>query len=412
MIEGNIIQSYTFQTEGLMRNIVPLLSICILISALTVNSFADELNKQNTVKPVTGVVSEINLQELTILVEFTEQPACKPGDIIDITNAKGSFPVTVEEISVSSIICSVPRYSIAHINAGDAASFTTASSRQDIKPKIREDEKKSNKRKIDRPQIFFYGKTNTSDFQSTSAVYEKQSGVLLGGVQIAFDKNRNGFEVQYKKPFYSEKDTAPKDTTILVFFSSGEINGKVAYHWLDNPEHFNTSNYFEGILNLQGNQLFFKPVLTYQHKYFTDDYNGDRKKQKDYQASCKFSPLHLDDTSFHFSFDVAAHYVSEQYIDMLSTPQYEGRKGFRDVLGDAWIGIGNTTMLKTGFTYTRIINEKWRTYTGSSQYLWYCDFRMAFDSLYITLRYDNLRQPDGTFGKNKNLYTASFRYSI
>jgi hypothetical protein len=410
MIEENAtFRSYTFRSEERMRYITSLLSSGILFFVFTVNVFADETNKQNNKKNETGVVSEINIHDLSILVEFTEIPLCTPGDIIDVINTKGSFPVTVEEVSVSSVLCSVPRYSISHINTGDRVIITKVSSADST---IRDDKNKRSKRKIDRPQIFFYGKSNSSDYQSSSGIYEKQPGVLLGGAQIAFDKNRNGFDIQYKRPSFSEKDTAPKDATIIVFFSTGEVNGKIAYHWLDKPEKFNTSNYFEGILNLQGNELFFKPILTYQQKYYMDDYDGERKKFGDYQASCKVSPLHLDESSFHFSLDVAAHYVSEQYTDISSTPQNEGRKGFRDVLGDVWIGIGSMTMLKTGFTYTRIIHEDWKEYTGPSQYLWYCDFRMAFDSLFITVRYDNLRQPKGTFEKKRNLYTVSFRYSI
>jgi hypothetical protein len=397
-----------------MRHFMSLLSVCIFLSVSSPALPADEINKNDTVKPSSGIVSEVNIQDLVIIIEFTEMPLCKPGDVIDVKNAKGTFPVTVEEISVTSVICSVPRYSITHIKTGDSAAITPASSKKITETKTNEDQTRSQRkrRKIDRPRIFFYGRTNTSDFQSTSAIYEKQPGVLFGGVQIALDNNRNGFDVQYKKPSYSGKEAEPKDAIIAAFFSTGEVNGRIAYHRLDDPKKFNTSHYFEGNINLNGNQLFFKPVLSYQQKYYMDDYSGERKKYGDYQTSCKVSPLHVDDSSFHFSLDVSAHYVSEQYADMSSTPQNEGRKGFRDALGDIWVGIGSSTMMKTGFTYTRIINENWRSYTGSSQYLWYLDFRMAFDALYITLRYDHVRQPNGSFEKKKNLYTAGFRYSI
>jgi hypothetical protein len=269
--------------------------------------------------------------------------------------------------------------------------------------------KKTRPRVLDETKFSFGAFARRSDFRAHSTLYTEDGSQGVAGAYFGLRDRGNFFIFQYKHPEFSGKKHSADDYSAAGGFSSFldrpnniMLAGRAEFHYLKDAKDSGLSSYASAKLSLRAGSAFAVPELSFEKKYYLDDYGGDRDRNGDYTASAKVMPLR-DILPDIFKTAFSLNYASEKYLERKSTPRKEGRRGFRDFVSELYM---DEKFLLAGVSWSHVIDDDWKRVTGANQLDCYFALKIDLDELKITLRYDYLRQKDSEILKKGKKHLA------
>lgn len=398
----------------MFKNTVYLLVVTALVFCSR-NVFSQAAAETARFNPA-GTILMVDHGKSTAVIRPLYSIKIKAGDVLFHGSVMNGIALTViNDKNPQAIVCSIDK-DARKISIGDTV--YSMSSKSGIKPAgnesgAAESEKKVQKKErirvLDETKFSAGAFARRSDYRSYSTLYtDNGSQGVLGGYFNLRDRG-NVFEFQYKRPQFSGKNKSTDEYSGEGRFGSFLdqpnnifISGKAGFHYLKDAKDFDTSSYASAKLSLSAADVFSNPEVSYEQKYYLDDYGGDRKKTGDYTASLRVRPL-KDILPDIFKTNFTLYYASENYAEKKSTSVKEGKRGFRDFSSELYM---DERYLRAGVLWSRIIDNDWVRITGKHQLDFYAVIKADLDELKINLRYDYLKQADSTILKKKKKHLA------